>query len=367
MAGLNAQEQGDLGREISRICEERNELREQLTAANAKLEAAIAEKDSAIQVACRLEAELEAVGDALQPGWSDADPDMRATVAGLARKLLGKLEAAHQAEAVAVEREQEAHSAGCELASALTEISEIYHNDWIGEKRTREQAQGQIADRALAKSPDARDAYRTLRDNRIIGDVIRILHQPAADIYALEESAVEPDYREKWREFKQAISTHDAALVAEKDAEIARLRAAIMEHRNQKQDDRCWLDDHKLYLALGANPHEPIEADLPPREVFLSNCARYWECRKTGTTYERPEDLDRLLAEAKRQGASEYLEAWANETEEAAKGASYSRSSILAHMHACRARAAKLREPIKRHGEDPVIEATALELEDRDA
>ncbi len=72
-------------------------------------------------------------------------------------------------------------------------------------------------------------------------------------------------------------------------ARIAQLEAAIRKHRSQKLDDRCWLDDEELYSALD----DGVKADtaLPPKETFLSNCNRFWECRQaTGS----PEDALKL-------------------------------------------------------------------------
>jgi hypothetical protein len=60
--------------------------------------------------------------------------------------------------------------------------------------------------------------------------------------------------------------------------ELDRLRSAIREHRDQRGDDRCWLDDVKLYHALD----DGVSADtaLPPKCDFLTSCARYWEQRQ---------------------------------------------------------------------------------------
>lgn len=78
----------------------------------------------------------------------------------------------------------------------------------------------------------------------------------------------------------------DAALVkvTELEAKNVALLAAIKEHRDQRGDDRCWLDDKKLYAITGEVTDEG-DAALPPREVFLANCARYFECRQSGAPY----------------------------------------------------------------------------------
>ena len=56
------------------------------------------------------------------------------------------------------------------------------------------------------------------------------------------------------------------------------LETAIRKHRDQRGDDRCWIDDLELYEVL-ADPEQPV-FKLPPRSTFLNNCARYWECRQ---------------------------------------------------------------------------------------
>ncbi len=65
----------------------------------------------------------------------------------------------------------------------------------------------------------------------------------------------------------------------ELEAEAARLRDAIRKHRDQRGDDRCWLDDQDLYMALGP---ESINANtaLPPRDQFLESCRRFWDQRQ---------------------------------------------------------------------------------------
>jgi hypothetical protein len=62
--------------------------------------------------------------------------------------------------------------------------------------------------------------------------------------------------------------------------EVERLRSAIREHRDQRDDRRCWLDDLKLYAALDDGPPDPDTTALPPREDFLESCRRYWEQRQ---------------------------------------------------------------------------------------
>ncbi len=55
--------------------------------------------------------------------------------------------------------------------------------------------------------------------------------------------------------------------------ELDRLRAAIVEHRAQKADDRCIEDDDRLYEALG----DGIKCDrrVGSKADMLANCARF--------------------------------------------------------------------------------------------
>jgi hypothetical protein len=65
----------------------------------------------------------------------------------------------------------------------------------------------------------------------------------------------------------------------EMKAEIIKLREAIRYHRDQKGDDRCWVDDLRLYEILpeGAVGYDPT---LPPEDVFLENCKRFYKSRQ---------------------------------------------------------------------------------------
>ncbi len=59
---------------------------------------------------------------------------------------------------------------------------------------------------------------------------------------------------------------------------IVQLRQRIRYHRDQRGDDRCWLDDNYIYEAL-ANA-APIT--LPSREVFMTKCRVFHEKRQAG-------------------------------------------------------------------------------------
>lgn len=72
-----------------------------------------------------------------------------------------------------------------------------------------------------------------------------------------------------------------AALPALLDAaeRAQRLEAAIREHHEQKADDRCWLDDHKLYAAAGL---PPADYSIESPSAMLKNCERFVELRMCG-------------------------------------------------------------------------------------
>lgn len=61
-------------------------------------------------------------------------------------------------------------------------------------------------------------------------------------------------------------------------AEVLRLRQEIREHRDQRGDDRCWLDDVALHALLPDAP--PALLELPPWEEMEKRCAAYFENRQ---------------------------------------------------------------------------------------
>jgi len=83
------------------------------------------------------------------------------------------------------------------------------------------------------------------------------------------------------------------------ESEKTKFRHAIRNHRDQRGDDRCYLDDAELYSVLGESEAVTV---LPPKEVFLANCARFHASRqKPGEKYEteeeRHQDLKTKVAE----------------------------------------------------------------------
>lgn len=79
----------------------------------------------------------------------------------------------------------------------------------------------------------------------------------------------------RWRYAILSESEFNSLLADSERAE--RLEKAIKDHRSQKLDDRCWLDDQKLYESLGDGI--PGDNSAPSMEKMLSNCKRYLERR----------------------------------------------------------------------------------------
>lgn len=61
--------------------------------------------------------------------------------------------------------------------------------------------------------------------------------------------------------------------------EVKKLRTVIRYHKDQKGDDRCWVDDIRLYETLPEGP-EGYNSTLPPENVFLDNCKRFCRSRQ---------------------------------------------------------------------------------------
>lgn len=83
-----------------------------------------------------------------------------------------------------------------------------------------------------------------------------------------------------WRTayYRESSRANEAtfALTAAQERERA-LKDAIRLHRDERGNDRCWLDDDRLYAVLGEGTGDRA---LPCKSEFLSNCARYWEQRQ---------------------------------------------------------------------------------------
>lgn len=99
---------------------------------------------------------------------------------------------------------------------------------------------------------------------------------------------------EKDAHFISSCSTAVPAMIAE----IERLQQAIRKHRDQRGDDRCWLDDETLYAVLPEG-YTPPERDC---SVELSLCEKYIASRHNPkTTYVSPQRrIEELEAEIER-------------------------------------------------------------------
>jgi hypothetical protein len=71
-------------------------------------------------------------------------------------------------------------------------------------------------------------------------------------------------------------------------ARILELERAIAQHRDQKCDDRCWLDDEELYKVIGGGGNN----SLPCREEFIKNCQRYFDSRCKETDWPSYQEIE---------------------------------------------------------------------------
>lgn len=83
---------------------------------------------------------------------------------------------------------------------------------------------------------------------------------------------------------------------------IGQLESAIRNHRDQRGDDRCWMDDEELYKVLP----EGYTAPARDTEVELKLCEKFISCRKNpATAYVSPqrriEELEAELEQLKQK------------------------------------------------------------------
>jgi len=83
---------------------------------------------------------------------------------------------------------------------------------------------------------------------------------------------------------------------------VCKYEAAIRKHRDQRGDDRCWMDDEELYKILPEGYVPPQRDEL----VEIGNCIKFIGCRhRPSTTYVSPqrriEELEAENAKLKEQ------------------------------------------------------------------
>ena len=60
---------------------------------------------------------------------------------------------------------------------------------------------------------------------------------------------------------------------------ISRIRGAIRQHRNQRGDNRCWLDDYLVWKTLDEDCGEPVT--IP--DDAMDRCRAFYEFRRSDT------------------------------------------------------------------------------------
>lgn len=69
---------------------------------------------------------------------------------------------------------------------------------------------------------------------------------------------------------------------------IIQRRSVIRHHRDQRLDDRCWLDD---YLVWAMRADSPADLSSPPRfEEAMRRCRQFYFCRRATTKDSAPVD-----------------------------------------------------------------------------
>jgi hypothetical protein len=70
--------------------------------------------------------------------------------------------------------------------------------------------------------------------------------------------------------------------------QIKSLREAIRYHRDQKGDDRCWLDDHSVWELLPDAVTEPTS--LPAFGEMMKRCTAFYQYRRAEAPDSAPSD-----------------------------------------------------------------------------
>ena len=70
---------------------------------------------------------------------------------------------------------------------------------------------------------------------------------------------------------------------------IRKIRKAIRSHRDAKGDDRCWLDDYRVWGSITGSSWPPMR--LPPDEEMRTKCREFWTHRRAEKADEAPVDM----------------------------------------------------------------------------
>lgn len=89
------------------------------------------------------------------------------------------------------------------------------------------------------------------------------------------------------------------------EQEVQRIKAATQLHHDQRGDNRCWLDDLKLYHDVLGNYPDPYVTALPSEIDMIESCQRYIrqrQCPGVVGRYPMPGDMTiaQLTTEAER-------------------------------------------------------------------
>lgn len=95
------------------------------------------------------------------------------------------------------------------------------------------------------------------------------------------------------------LSPFHNAEVSRLYSENIKLKDAIRNHRDQKSDDRCWLDDQELYKVLGdGNLGDNCVGD---KDQMLKNCERYLINRCQGGKWATYAELEEKVTELEKR------------------------------------------------------------------
>jgi hypothetical protein len=86
------------------------------------------------------------------------------------------------------------------------------------------------------------------------------------------------------------------------EAVALKLATAIKEHRDQRADDRCWMDDAGLYSSLAGTPFwdgRVQDIRVGDRAAMLRNCERFLERRCAGGAWLTYAELEAKVVELK--------------------------------------------------------------------